>query len=106
MAHYKVLVTDHSIRPEGLELLKDSGADLIVLQAYSRSEQVIKAAADVAAILARVSRITANVVRASPNLKVISRHGVGYDNVDVEECTRLGIAAATSGDSNSEAVSE
>ena len=106
MANYKVLVTDHNIRPEGLELLRDNGADLIVLQAYSRLEQVIEAAADADAILARVARITAGAVRASPNLKVVSRHGVGYDSVDVEECTRLGVAVTTSGDANSEAVSE
>ena len=106
MTDHRVLVTDHNIRPEGLELLKEHGAELTVLQAYSSPKTVLKAAADVDAILARVSRITADIVKTSPNLKIVSRHGVGYDNVDVDACTRLGIAVTISGDANSEAVSE
>ncbi len=104
MADHRVLVTDHNIHPQGLDLLEAHGVELTVLQAYSSPETVLKAAADVDAILARVSRITADVVQASPNLKIVSRHGVGYDNVDA--CTRLGIAVTISGDANSEAVSE
>ena len=106
MADYRVFVTDHNIRPQGLELLKAHGAKLTVLQAYSPPEPVLKAAADVDAIFARVAQITADVVRASPNLKIVSRHGVGYDNVDVDTCTRLGIVVTISGDANSDAVSE
>ncbi len=102
----KVLITDHNVRPEGLDLLKENGVDLTILQAYSKPERVIEAANDVDGMLARVARISMDVLRVSPKLKIVSRHGVGYDNVDVEECTRLGIAVTTSGDANSEAVSE
>ncbi|AWT59518.1 MAG: Hydroxypyruvate reductase [Candidatus Moanabacter tarae] len=106
MFKHKVLVPDHNVRAEGLDLLQDNGIELTVLQSYSRPEKVIDSSKDVAAILARVTQINKEVLTASPKLKIVSRHGVGYDNVAIDECTKLGIAVTTTGDANSEAVSE
>ena len=105
MSNFKVLVTDHNIRPDGLDLLKESGAKIEILQAFSPQKTLVEASQVVDGILARAATITKDVL-TSPNLKVVSRHGVGYENVDVEECTRLGIAVTISGDANSQAVSE
>lgn len=105
MSNFKVLVTDHNIRPDGLDLLKENGAEVEILQAFSPQETLVEASRDVDGILARAATITKDVL-SSPNLKVVSRHGVGYENVDIEECTRLGIAVTISGDANSQAVSE
>lgn len=102
---YKVLIIASSIRPEGVKML-EAVASLSYLPAYSPEEDTVEAARDVDAILARVATITKPVVRASPKLKIVARHGVGVDAVDVEECTRLGIVVTTTGDANSEAVSE
>ena len=105
MSNFKVLVTDHNIRPDGLDLLRESGAKIEILQAFSPQKTLVEASRVVDGILARAATITKDVL-TSPNLKVVSRHGVGYENVDVEECTRLGIAVTISGDANSQAVSE
>ena len=102
---HKVLIIASFIRPQGVRMLEAS-ASLAYLPAYATEEDTVEAASDVDAILARVATITKPVVRASPKLKIVARHGVGVDSVDVEECTRLGVVVTTTGDANSEAVSE
>lgn len=101
----KVLITDHNVRPEGLDLLREADIDLEILQAFSPKDVLVEAARDVDGILARAAVITEDVL-TSPDLKIVSRHGVGYETVDVDACTRLGIAVTISGDANAQAVSE
>ena len=43
-------------------------------------------------------------ISKAPNLKIISRFGVGYDNIDVEACKQAGITVATARGMNSDAV--
>lgn len=59
-----------------------------------------------AVILGAVGRISAETLRNVENLKVIARHGVGYDNVDVGEATRRGIAVTYTPHANAESVAE
>lgn len=49
---------------------------------------------DVDGICLNLSPFPARVADALPNLKVVARYGVGYDNVDVPACTRNGIWVA------------
>lgn len=60
----------------------------------------------VAALTVRVSMLPTELLDQAPELKVISRHGVGYDNVPVEYCTERGIAVTITGTANSTSVAE
>ena len=102
---HQVLIADNSIRREGIELLEEASS-VVRLPAYAAEKELVEAARDVDGILARACIISAPVIRAAAKLKVISRHGVGYDNVDIEECTRRGIAVAITEEANAQAVSE
>lgn len=102
---YKVLITDAAIRREGIDLL-EAVAALTILPSYSPTAEVIKAAEGVDAILARTTVISEAVVCASPKLKIVSRHGVGVDNVDVAACTRQGVLVTITGNANAQAVAE
>jgi D-3-phosphoglycerate dehydrogenase len=48
----------------------------------------------------------ANVIAKAGRLKIVSRHGVGYDAVDVEALNRRGIPLAVVGDVNTRSVAE
>lgn len=61
---------------------------------------------DAEAILLRTQPMTAEVVAASPKLRIVSRHGVGYDAVDVAALNARRIPLAVVGDVNSRAVAE
>jgi D-3-phosphoglycerate dehydrogenase len=45
-------------------------------------------------------------MEAAPRLKVVGRHGVGLDNVDVEAATELGVWVVNTPEANSESVAE
>ncbi len=57
-------------------------------------------------LVIRTQPLTAAVIQNSPRLKIVSRHGVGYDAVDVAALNQRGIALAIVGDVNSGAVAE
>jgi len=61
---------------------------------------------DVDAIVVRMTRIDAPVIAAAPNLRIVARHGVGYEAVDVDALTGRIIPLALVGDVNSGAVAE
>jgi D-3-phosphoglycerate dehydrogenase len=100
-----VLIADASIHPAGIDLLQEA-ATTSKLPAYAPEEALVAAARDADAILARTATISAPVVAAAPRLRVVSRHGVGLDYVDVAACTRRGVLVTTTGDANAQAVSE
>ena len=102
---FKVLVSDRSIHPSGLDLLRPV-ADLTFLEGYNTPETFAAAVADIDAIFCRSGIVDASVIDAAPKLKIVSRHGVGYDNVDIDACTRRSIVVTTTGEANSQSVSE
>src|SRR5918911_1474317 len=68
---------------------------------------LVKAAADAQGILFRAKpRCTESLMAACKSLKVVGRHGVGLDTVDIPAATRLGVAVVHAPGSNSQAVAE
>ena len=87
-----VLVTDYtwpSTAPEA-EVLAQVGARLLHAESGSE-EELLRLAPQADAILTCFNLLSAQVIRAAERLQVISRYGIGLDNIAVEEATRLGI---------------
>ena len=102
----KVLVAD-KISPKGVAYLRQQpGFD--VVEAYGSSpEKVLELVKDVHAIAVRSeTRITAEVFKAAPLLKVVGRAGVGVDNVDVEAATNHGVVVMNTPAGNTIATAE
>ena len=59
-----------------------------------------------AAILGGIAKFTARIVGNASRLKIVSRHGVGYDTVDVAALTAAGIPLTVTGTANSVTVAE
>lgn len=71
------------------------------------SEDVlINEVADCEALLLRSARITEAVMNAGTKLKVISKHGVGIDNIDLSAAKKRGIKITNAPASNSSSVAE
>src|SRR3989475_8624470 len=67
----------------------------------------LSVAADADGLLFRAKpRCTASLMAACKRLKVVGRHGVGLDTVDIPAATRLGVAVVHAPGSNSQAVAE
>ena len=61
---------------------------------------------DAHGILVRAARISRDVIAAAPRLEVVSRHGVGYDAVDVAALTERGIPLTITPGANAVSVAE
>lgn len=57
-------------------------------------------------IIIRTSLLGADLIRKAKNLRVVSRFGVGFDNIDVNELTRSSIPLAVVGENNALSVAE
>ena len=88
------------------EVLDKAGYEMVLLEKYNSSDEWKKVAADVDAMIIRSDKATADVIEAAENLKVIVRAGAGYDNVDLDACTKKGVVAMNTPGQNSNAVAE
>lgn len=103
MAQATVIVAEtiHSI---GLSELR-ANAETICLE--NASQEAIEQAIETAdAAIIRVATISGATLKRCSRLKVIGKHGVGFDNIDVATATELGIAVVTTPGANADAVAE
>lgn len=102
---YRVLVAG-KIHPAGLELLKARKGISVELVEAVTTESYRPHLGDADAVLIRTQPMTAAEIALAPKLKIVSRHGVGYDAVDVQALNARKIPLAIVGDVNSRAVAE
>ena len=103
----KVLACD-GIHEDGLALFRDAGWEVVVASDPIKDPQVLALAlADVDAVLVRsATKVPAEAIANTPNLKVIGRAGAGVDTIDVEAATAKGIAVMNAPDGNTLAAAE
>ena len=89
MAKYKVVVTDDRHKDYEVErqVFSDMDVELTVANCQTEDE-VIEACKDADGILCNLAPMPARVIESLEKCKVISRYGVGFDNVDVNACTK------------------
>lgn len=102
---YKVVIPQ-DITDAGKNYLKERGYELVIGDGNTDLEAMKSIVADADAILARTAPYPAEVIAAAPKLKVIGRHGIGVDNIDVDYCTKNGIYVVFAPTSNAVSVVE
>jgi D-3-phosphoglycerate dehydrogenase len=94
-----------TVHQKGLEFLKDN--EFEVLEVSDTSNQNLKNELKFAdGILLRTSKLDEDILSHCNNLKIISRHGVGYDNVDIDFLNKNKIALGITSTSNAVSVAE
>ena len=88
------------------EIVEKAGHELVLLEKYTEKAQLLEAVADADALIVRSDKVTAEVVEAAKNLKIVVRAGAGYDNVDLKACTDKNIVVENTPGQNSNAVAE
>lgn len=87
-------------------IVEKAGYELVVLEKYTDKSALLAAVADVDAIIIRSDKITAEVIEAAKNLKIVVRAGAGYDNVDLAAASARKIVVMNTPGQNSNAVAE
>lgn len=108
---YKVFVTARVLKQddEVFDILRENGCEIVPNPCYGRrlsEEELIENLQGIDGLILGMEQVNANVLSHLDSLKVISRFGVGYDNVDVQTATEKGIAVTNVPGQNSESVAE
>jgi D-3-phosphoglycerate dehydrogenase len=99
------LLVAGKLHPSGLALLRSAPVTFDYVEEISEpSYQAFLPKAD--ALVIRTQPLTAASVAKAPGLRIVSRHGVGYDAVDVPALNARGIPLCIVGDVNSSGVAE
>lgn len=102
----KTVVLTEPIHAAGRALLAErSDVETVDGHALAPAERMA-ALARAEAILVRIERLDAPYLARAPGLRMIAKHGVGVDNIDVGYCSGRGIAVANTPGANSVAVAE
>ncbi|MBS0320797.1 MAG: C-terminal binding protein [Proteobacteria bacterium] len=95
----RILLSDYDFHDLALEeaLFASQGIDVVKAQCRTEDD-VIRAAQGCFGILLQYAPITDKVVRALPQLGIVSRYGAGFDTIDTAACERHGVWVANSPD--------
>ena len=100
-------VMTEAVAPEGMALLDQSEKVYVAHDANPANYTEEMKDADALIVRAAPAKIVNKaVMEAAPRLKVIGRTGVGYDSVDVDAATELGIPVVITPGANNRAVAE
>ena len=107
----KVLIaTEKPFSPVAVEGIKEAvinaGYEFSLLEKYDGKEALKSAVKDADAIIIRSDKITAEIIEATDNLKIVVRAGAGFDNVDLKAASDKGVVVMNTPGQNSNAVAE
>ena len=94
------------IHEAGLALLRERNDVEIAIASATSQEILVREARDAHAIIARATPVSRETIDSARDLCVVSRHGVGYDLVDVARLTQRGIPLAIAIHANALSVAE
>lgn len=103
---WKILLPQE-IMSEGRKLLEDAGHTIIDGRGFETADVLADMKAHQPdAMIVRITPITREVIESNPNLKVVVRHGAGFDALDVKACHDNGVQTLYAPVANSTSVAE
>ena len=104
--HNKTIVIDGDVHSSALAVLEARDDIDLVKVPLEDAAALAKAVSGANGILARSARITPELIASANGLQIVSRHGVGYDRVNIEALSARKIPLAVTGTANSPSVAE
>jgi D-3-phosphoglycerate dehydrogenase len=103
-----ILVTGPDLDPSAAQLVADHGYRTVHTPAYADSDVISEhlRTSGAVGIVSRMGRLDAAVMDAAPQLRVISKHGVGVDNIDLAAAGQRGIPVLVATGANAVSVAE
>ncbi|RQD71202.1 MAG: hydroxyacid dehydrogenase [Tindallia sp. MSAO_Bac2] len=99
----KVFLTE-AINPRGIELLRTKAE--VILGTDTNPDTIIKEAQECEAILIRSAKISREIIEKLPKLRIIAKHGIGTDNIDLGAATEKGVMVVNAPEANINSVAE
>ena len=105
MPEKKKILVIQNIHQEGINLLKgNSSYEFEIFDEIN--EDLKQKIVDCDAISIRTAKLPNEIISSAKKLQVISRHGVGYDNIDLKSTKEIGATLTITATANAVAVAE
>ena len=105
MSKKKILIIQ-PIHEAGIKLLMDNSYFEYEIIENLEAQDIKSKISNCDAISIRTAKLSGELINCSKNLKIISRHGVGYDNIDLTASKEKNITLAITASANAVAVAE
>ena len=106
---FTVLSLGGPVAPEGEEILRAAGIVSLSTGPYPSKAELLPLLAELqpdALVVRLIERVDAEVMMASPKLKVVAKHGAGTNDIDVAAAAALGIPVLAAVGANAHSVAE
>lgn len=108
LSNIRIAIFGRAIAPQAMALAEQSGATVITTDGYLDADEVVRFMAwerPHGAIL-RLGQIGAQAIAAAPDLRIIAKHGVGYDTIDLDAANRHEVLVSIATGANAISVAE
>ena len=102
----KVLIDVPPIHDDGLKIFEGVSNIEIVRYHHHGETSLEEAIKDIHGVLVGLSVFDDKIINMAPNLKILAKHGVGYDNIDVPAASKRRIPVVVTPYANSTSVAE
>ncbi|KEZ73628.1 3-phosphoglycerate dehydrogenase, partial [Pseudomonas syringae pv. syringae FF5] len=104
----KILLTGPALAHDAMSYANDLGIQIFPSTPYLSAEELTSLIRDVQpdAIIVRQGKLTREMIEASPRLKAVAKHGVGYDTIDIQAAAEKGVPVMIALGANAQSVAE
>lgn len=108
MMSHTILLTGPALAAEAMNLAAQHGVKIVPTTPYLPEDELeaIIRAEQPDAIVVRQGKLTRAMIEASPKLKLIAKHGVGYNTIDIQAAAEHGIPVSIAVGANAQSVAE
>ncbi|MDH6297933.1 D-3-phosphoglycerate dehydrogenase [Agrobacterium fabrum] len=108
MGSRNILVTGPAINEQAVKLITDNGYQVSYVPPYTSEADLVRIVTelDPVGVVVRMGRFSEAAIKAAPSLRVLSKHGVGVDNIDVDAASRREIPVVVAAGANALSVAE
>ncbi len=106
MSDKKKILVIQPIHKAGIDLLENHPQYEFEVIENINSKNIISKISECDALSIRTAKLSAELINKTNKLKIISRHGVGYDNIDIQSSKKKNITLAITATANAVAVAE
>lgn len=103
-----ILVSGPDLAAPAVERARAAGYDFVFTPAYADEATLVDLVRthDPVGIVSRAGLLSAAAIHAGASLRIISKHGAGVDNIDVDAATRHGVQVIRATGANAQSVAE
>lgn len=88
------------------KVAEEAGMEVALLEKYTEKSQLLEAVSTADALIVRSDKVDSEVVEAAKKLRIVVRAGAGFDNLDLNACTKARVVAMNTPGQNANSVAE